>query len=108
MCEPIAEADFLETDTTYNENTELIYLFNATVFDYKTMKWAVVARMRGNKESSEFYRLAFKLMFDTCYKEHPKFKVGESLKGIIVDWSDTEAKGLCEVIDGDTTDLSLF
>ena len=71
------------------------------------MKWAVVACMRGNKESSEFYRLAFKLMFDTCYKEHPKFKVGESLKGIIVDWSDMEAKGLREVIGENTTVLVL-
>ena len=107
MSKLLAEADFLETDTTYNENTELTYLFNATVFDYKTMKWAVVARMRGNKESSEFYRLAFKLMFETCHKEHRNFKVGESLKGIIVDWSDTEAKGLREVIGEDTTDLVL-
>ena len=49
------------------------------------MKRAVVACTRGNKESSEFYRLAFKLMFETCHKEHQSFKVGESLKGIIVD-----------------------
>ena len=106
MCKLLAEADFLETDTTYNENTELTYLFNATVFDYKTMKWAAVARMRGNKESSELYRLAFKLMFETCHKDR-NFKVGESLKGIIVDWSDTEAKGLREVIGEDTADLVL-
>jgi len=59
------------------------------------MKWADVAHMRGNKESSKFHHLAFKLMFDTC---HHHFKVGESLKGIIVDWSDTESKGLREVI----------
>ena len=72
MCKLLAEADFLETDTTYNENTELTYLFNATVFNYKTMKWAVVARMRGNKESSEFYRLAFKLMFDYMSQRTPK------------------------------------
>ena len=80
-------------------------MFNATVFDYKTMKWAIVARMRGNKESSEFYQLAFKLMFETCHQEHPNFKVGESLKGIIIDWSNTEAKELCEVIGKDTTEL---
>jgi len=50
MSKLLSEADFLETDTTYNKNTELIYLFNATVFDDTTMKWAVVARMRANKE----------------------------------------------------------
>ena len=85
MYKLLAEADFLETDTMYNnENTELTYLFNATVFDYTTIKWAVVACMRGNKESSEFYCLVFKLMFDTCQQEHSHFKVGETLEGIIV------------------------
>jgi len=107
MSQLLAGADFVETDTTYNENAELTFLFNATVFDYKTMKWAIVARMRGNKESSEFYRLAFKLMFDTCKRDHPNFKVGDSLKGIIVDWSDTEAKGLREVVGEDVAELVL-
>ena len=46
MSKLLSDADFVETDTTYNENTELIYLFNATVFDYNTMKWAVVARIQ--------------------------------------------------------------
>ena len=48
MCKLLSEAKFVETDTTYGENTELTYLFNATVFDLVTMKWAVVARMRAN------------------------------------------------------------
>ena len=104
MSQLLTGADFVETDTMYNENSELAYLFNATIFDYKTMKWAIVARMRRNKESSEFYRLAFKLMFDTCQRDHSNFKVGESLKGIIVDWSDTEAKGLREVVGEDTAE----
>ena len=34
MSKLLSDADFVETDTTYNENMELIYLFNATVFDY--------------------------------------------------------------------------
>ena len=38
MSQLLAVADFAETDTTYNENSELAYLFNATIFDYKTMK----------------------------------------------------------------------
>ena len=50
----LAEADFLETNTMYNENTELTYLFNATVFDYATIKWAVVACMRGNRNHLNF------------------------------------------------------
>ena len=97
MSKLLSDSDFVETDTTYNENTELIYLFNATVFDFNTMKWAVVARMRSNKEDAEFYKTAFNLMFQTCHKDYPQFKA-ENLKGIIVDWSDTETRGLREAI----------
>jgi hypothetical protein len=28
----LAESDFIEADTTYNENSELKYLFNCTAF----------------------------------------------------------------------------
>ena len=41
MTKPLSEA----ADTTCNDNSDLIYLLNATVFDYITMKWAVMARM---------------------------------------------------------------
>ena len=50
MSKLLLDADFVKTDTACNENTELIYLFNATVFDFNTMMWAVVARMRAGKE----------------------------------------------------------
>ena len=107
MSNLLSEAEFLETDTTYNENSELIYLFNATVFDYNTMKWAVVARMRSNKEDANFYKKAFELMFHTCHSDHSQFKVGDTLKGIIIDWSDTEAKGLREVVGEKVADKIL-
>ena len=59
------------------------------VFDFNTMKWAVVAIMCANKEDAEFYYTAFQLMFQTCHSDFPQFRTG-----IIVDWSDTETKGL--------------
>ena len=71
------------------------------------MKWAVVARMRGNKEDTNFYKKAFELMFHYCRKDHPKFNVGDTLKGIIVDWSDTETKGLREVVGDKIADSVL-
>ena len=100
MSTVLSDADFVETDTTYNE---LIYLFNATVFDFNMMKWAVVARMRANKEDAEFYKTAFQLMFQTCHSDFPF----NSLKGIIVDWSDTETKGLREAIGEKVSDCLL-
>ena len=75
MIKLLSDADFVETDTTYNEDTKLIYLFNATVFDYNTMKWAVVARIRSNKEDTEFYKNTFTLMFQTCKEDYPWFKL---------------------------------
>ena len=98
MSKLLSEAEFVETDTTYNENSELMYLFNATVFDLNTNKWAVVARIHGNKEDSSFYETPFNLMFNTCSKDCPQFKVEKNVKGIIVDWSDTESKGLRDAI----------
>ena len=44
-----------EVDTTYNENSDLPYLFNVTVFDYRVMRWMAVARVRSNKENVHFY-----------------------------------------------------
>jgi len=38
------------------------------------------------------------LTFHYCGVNHSHFKVGETLKGVVMDWSDTEAKGLREVI----------
>ena len=85
-----------------------IYLFNATVFDYNTMKWAVVARIRSNKEDAEFYKNAFTLMFQTCKKDYPRFKLENNPKGIIVDWSDTETEGLRQAIGEDAADHLLW
>ena len=107
MCKLLSEAEFLETDTTYNENTELIYLFNATIFDLATMKWVVVARMRSNEESAQFYKVAFTTMFRMCHDRYPNFKVGETLKGVIMDWSDAEARGLREAVGDETAESIL-
>lgn len=81
-----------------SSHPDLIYLFNATVFDYTTMKCAVVARMQANKENSDFYKKAFELMFKFRHQECPQFQLDKTLKGVIVDWSDTERKGLRDAI----------
>ena len=109
MSKLLSDADFVETDTTYNENTELIFtsLMLLYLTTYNIMKWAVVARTRSNKEDAEFYKNAFTLMFQTCKKDYPRFKLENNLKGIIVDWSDTETKGLRQAIGEDIADRLL-
>ena len=53
-----------------------------------------MARIRSNKEDSEFYANAFEAVFKQCQQDHKEFAVGKTLKGIVMDWSDTERSGL--------------
>lgn len=104
MSSVLANAEYIEVDTTYNENTELPYLLNVTAFDYTVMRWVAVARIRSNKENSQFYANAFKAVFDQCKEDHKEFAVGKTLKGIILDWSDTERAGLETAIGKDMSE----
>ena len=40
-----------------------------------------LARMRANKENSDFYKKAFELMFQFCHKDYPQFQIDKTLKG---------------------------
>ena len=53
MSSILAKAEYIEVDMTYNENTDLPYLWNVTVFDYEK-GWVAVARVRSNKEDANF------------------------------------------------------
>ena len=101
MSRMLAEADFLQTDITYNQNSQYPYLFNAAVFNEVTMEWMVIARVWLNNQSQQGYKLAFKKMFDACREKHSEFELGDSLKAIILDWSDAEINGLKEAIGDD-------
>ena len=45
------------------------------------------------KENSDLYATAFREIFNQCQEGNKDFKVA-NLKGIVLDWSDTERKGL--------------
>ena len=45
-------------------------------------------------ESAEAYKLAFEKIFSLCQAKHPDFVVHETIKGIVIDWSAAEMKGL--------------
>ena len=94
MSSILAKSEYIEVDMTYNENTDLPYLWNVTAFDYNVMRWVAVARVRSNKEDANFYSVAFKAVFDQCKEDHKEFSIGKTLKGIVLDWSDAERKGL--------------
>ena len=42
----LAKAEYIEVDVTYNENTDLLYLWNVTAFDYNVMRQVAVARKK--------------------------------------------------------------
>ena len=46
-------------------------------------------------------------MFQTCHTDFSQFEPEGSLKGIIVDWSDTETKGLREAVSEEVADQLL-
>ena len=60
MSRLLSKAEFAEADITFNETFEYKYLFHLAVFDDTTMEWAVVSRVRMDKEGTKAYALAFK------------------------------------------------
>lgn len=51
-----------------------------------------------NRLDAHSYTECFRMLFATVKKDHTKFAVGESLLGVITDWSDQQINGLAEVV----------
>ena len=98
MSKVLSKAEFIEADITFNETKEYPYLFNVVAFNDTTMEWIVVSRVRMNKQDHQAYCLGFKNTFQQCASNHFSFKVGESLIGIVIDWSDSEIRGLSKAV----------
>ena len=80
-----------------------MYLYSALNYSLTprppfTFLGMVVARVRISKLTSEAYKEAFRAMFSTIKADHPKFTVGKTLYGVIVDWSDAQIRGLKEAV----------
>ena len=63
MSELLSISVFIQTDITYNVNTEFGYLFNAVAFDYNLMEWEVIARVHLSHQNGIAHALAFSKMF---------------------------------------------
>lgn len=62
----------------------------------------VVARVRLNRIDTDAYAQCFKAIFQQVKEDHPTFQVGQSLIGIVADWSDQQAKGLAKAVGNAT------
>ena len=60
-----------------------------------------VARVFINGMDAEAFRQSFHVIFTAVKTLHPKFEVGKSLHGIIMDWSDAQIKELEEDVGPD-------
>ena len=94
MNEILAQSEFIEADITYNETKEYPYLFNMVSFNYTTMDWMVVSRVRLSRQNADAYALAFVKTFANCKHNHANFEPGTTLLGVVIDWCDAEINGL--------------
>ncbi len=58
----------------------------------------VVARVRLNRIDTDAYAQCFRAIFQQVKEDHPTFQIGQSLTGIIADWSDQQANGLANAV----------
>ena len=61
MSSLLAESEFVEADVTYNETREYPYLFSMVAFNYVTMDWVVVSRIRIRYERRIYSHLGFQV-----------------------------------------------
>ena len=65
------------------------------------MEWMVIGRLWLNKQIASAYCLAFKKVFGKCSTSNSSYKLGETLIGIVTDWSDAQINGLKKAIGKD-------
>ena len=68
MTDLLSKSEFVEADITYNETREYPYLFNMVAFNYTTMSWMVVSRVRLTRQTADAYALAFTKTFGQAWK----------------------------------------
>ena len=76
MTDLLSKSDFVEADIMYNETREYPYLFNMVAFNYTTMDWMVVSRVRLTRQTADAYALAFTKTFANCKDKHGSFQPG--------------------------------
>ena len=97
MNEMLTQSEFVEVDIIYTETRKYPYLFNIVSFNYTTMDWMVVSRIRLSQQNADAYALVFGKSFAKCKDKHD-FEPGKTLLGIVIDWCDAEINGLGKAV----------
>eukprot|EP00112_Aurelia_sp_Birch-Aquarium-sp1_P022077 Seg6109.1 transcript_id=Seg6109.1/GoldUCD/mRNA.D3Y31 product="hypothetical protein" protein_id=Seg6109.1/GoldUCD/D3Y31 len=98
MSSVLANSDFICADVTFPDVAFYKYLLNVAAFNLILMEWQVVARVLMTRMSSKAYTNAFDLIFTACTSDSPAFENGQGIVGIVVDFSDAQAKGVENVM----------
>ena len=80
-----------------NPTLEIIYYFKYC-YSFIIHVGHIVARVRLNRINTDGYAHCFRSIFETVKKDYPSFNIGDSLQGIVLDWSDQQMKGLETVV----------
>lgn len=65
-----------------------------TLIIVQIFRGVLVSQVWMNKVHAVAYKKAFSAIFSQVQSDHPIFSVGKTLNGIVLDWSDTQLKGL--------------
>ena len=76
----------------------MLVVYSALTYHALSYIRIVVGRVFLNNTTGEAYKQCFTAMFEKVKEGHENFKVGVTLKGIIVDWSDAQLAGLKDVV----------
>ena len=130
MSKLFSSTDCVVLDVTFQASVDLQYLMNVVTFNYDTLRCRyhiiirasythctytlfmgaffnvghVVARVYLDKITAEALTTVLREVFDQVKLDHSSFIVGETLKDILVDWSDTQLKALRAVLGDEIVD----
>ena len=99
MSSVLASSEFICMDVTYPDVNLYRYLMNIAALNLQLIEWQVVIRVLMSRLTTKAYSTtAFGMVANECTAEYPAFQNGEGIVGILLYFSDAQAKGVKSVL----------